>query len=494
MLNTEKRKDTSTIMADSISATSQKPLVVDLDGSLLRSDLLLESGMAFVRQKPLHCYQPLLWLFQGKAALKENLAKAVDLDVSVLPYEPKVIELIKQEKNKGRCIILATASHRVLAEQVAEHLALFDEVLATDKGHNLAADNKRDCLVARYGEFGFDYVGNSTDDLSIWAVAERAWLVNPLKSVVKQTRTYNNIVDVFNTRTDSWRTWLKAMRLHQWLKNFLIFVPLLTAHQLFDSSSLMTILTAFILFGLCASSVYLLNDLLDLADDRHHASKCKRPFASGELPILKGLLVFPVLLTTAFLAAALLLPLQFLGVMLIYYLLTLSYSLLLKRHMAVDVIALAILYTIRIVAGAAALALPLTFWILAFSMFMFLSLALVKRYAELHEAQSRGETEQTRGRGYFPEDTPIIASLGTAAGYISVMVLALYIHDQETVQLYTHANIIWLACPILLFWLTRVWILTYRGQMHDDPVVFAVKDRISWMTGALFLLIFWAAA
>lgn len=473
--------------------SAHKPLVVDLDGTLLRSDLLLESGMAFVRYHPLRSYQPLLWLRKGKAKLKENLAQAVKMDVSVLPYDPAIISFIKQEKAKGRYIVLATASHRILADQVAAHLQLFDEVLATENDHNLAAEHKRDCLLERYGEGGFDYVGNSSDDLCIWAVAERAWLVNPSEKILHQAKAQQNIADVFYTNTASWRTWLQAMRLHQWLKNLLIFVPLLTAHQLLESTSLVTAATAFILFGLCASSVYLLNDLLDLADDRHHTTKCKRPFASGQLPILHGLLFFPALLMVAFLLAAWLVSFQFLLVMLVYYLLTLSYSLVLKRHMAIDVIALAMLYTIRIIAGAAALMLPLTFWILAFSMFIFLSLALVKRYTELNDAVGRGETQQTRGRGYFPDDSLIIASLGSAAGYISVLVLALYIHDQATQQLYAHADLIWLACPVLLFWLTRIWVLAYRGQMHEDPVVFAVKDRVSWLTGVVFLLTFWLA-
>lgn len=250
---------------------------------------------------------------------------------------------------------------------------------------------------------------------------------------------------------------------------------------------------AFFLFGLCASSVYLLNDILDLADDRHHASKRNRPFASGKLSIRDGLIAFPLLLVSAFVLAICFLPWPFVGALAGYYALTLAYSLFLKRYMAVDVIALAMLYTMRIIAGAAALALPLTFWILAFSMFIFLSLALVKRYAELLEARNKGEHEQTRGRGYYPVDLEMISSLGAASGYLSVMVLALYIYDQSTVQLYQYAHIIWLACPLLLFWITRIWMLTHRGAMHEDPVVFASHDRTSLIVGALFLLTFWVA-
>jgi 4-hydroxybenzoate polyprenyltransferase len=278
------------------------------------------------------------------------------------------------------------------------------------------------------------------------------------------------------------------------MKNALIFVPLLAAHQLNQPLQVLNGLLAFLFFGLCASSVYILNDLLDLTDDRHHQSKRNRPFASGRLSIRSGLVLVPLLLLGAFGGAALLLPWQFCAVLGAYYLLTLAYSLSLKRQMTLDVIVLAALYTSRILAGAAAFNLPLTFWILAFSMFMFLSLALVKRYAELREARLKDLKDKTRGRGYYPADLDMIASLGATSGHLAVMVLALYIHEGTTVALYSHPHVIWLACPLLLFWITRVWMLTHRGQMNDDPVVFAIRDRVSQLIGALFALVFWIAA
>jgi 4-hydroxybenzoate polyprenyltransferase len=283
------------------------------------------------------------------------------------------------------------------------------------------------------------------------------------------------------------------LRLHQWVKNALIFVPLFSAHQVTNVELLGRGILAFILFGLCASSVYLLNDLLDLEDDRHHKSKRHRPFASGQLSIKAGLIAFPLLLVIAFAGALLLLPWQFAAALGIYYILTLSYSLALKRQMAVDVIALALLYTIRVIAGVAAFQLPLTFWLLAFSTFMFLSLALAKRYGELRDALVRGRTEKARGRDYDPRDLEMISALGAAAGYQSVIVLALYVRDPHTMALYSRPELIWLACPLLLFWVTRVWMLTHRGHMHDDPVVFAVSDRVSLIVGALFCLVFLAA-
>ncbi|MEE5057916.1 UbiA family prenyltransferase [Pseudomonas alliivorans] len=470
------------------------PLVVDLDGTLLRSDVLFETAMAFIRQYPLQVFKLLLWLLQGKASLKRGLALSVKLDIALLPYDADVIEYIQQARRTGRLIVLATAAHETLATQIARHLNLFDQVWASDGEVNLSAHRKRDLLIDHYGQSGFDYIGNSTDDLCIWATARKAIVANPHAGVQRRAQAQGNVDQVLNAHATSLKDWRKALRLHQWLKNALIFVPLLAAHQIQQSQQVIDGLLAFLFFGLCASSVYVLNDLLDLADDRHHRSKRNRPFASGRLPIKSGLIAVPTLLLLAFGGAAAVLPWQFSAVLGAYYLLTLLYSLYLKRHMAVDVIVLAMLYTTRILAGAAAFHLPLTFWILAFSMFLFLSLALVKRYAELREARVREVEGKTRGRGYYPGDLDMIASLGASSGNLAVMVLALYIHEGATIALYQHPHVIWLACPLLLFWITRIWMLTHRGLMNDDPVVFAIRDRISQGIGALFLLVFWVAA
>lgn len=470
------------------------PLVVDLDGTLIRSDLLIESGLLFVRQQPTRVWAPLLWLASGKAHLKAMLARDCPLDVAGLPYDSRVIALIEEERAKGRQIILATASHRIYAEQVAAHLKLFDRVLATEGEVNLSARRKRDRLVEEFGDKGFDYVGNSGDDLPVWAAAHRAYVANPENGVEAKAKALGNVERVFPSVTKPLKSWIKALRFHQWMKNLLIFVPLLASHKASHGDLLLDGVLAFLFFGLCASSVYVLNDLLDLPDDRHHSTKRNRPFASGALPVQAGLMVFPVLLVAAFAGSFWLLPRQFTVALALYYVMTLAYSLVLKRKMVVDVITLAMLYTIRIIAGTFAFAVSVTFWMLAFSMFIFLSLALVKRYAELHEARSRGKLEQARGRGYYPEDLPMIASLGAASGYMAVMVLALYIQDQNTVMLYRHPKAIWLACPLLLYWISRTWLMTHRGEMHDDPVVFAIKDRISLVVGALFGAIFWFAA
>ena len=471
----------------------ETPLCVDLDGTLLDSDLLVESGLAFVLVNPLRALELLGWLVSGgKVGLKARIANEVNVHVASLPYNKSVLAVIEAEKAKGRLIILVTASHVSYARSIAEHLRIFDRVLGTDDV-NLSSHRKAERLIADYGDMGFDYMGNASVDLPVWKHARKAWVVNASKSVVRQAERQGNVEKVINTRGNSLRAWAKALRFHQWMKNLLVFAPLLAAHQVANFDLLLQGLLAFFVFGLCASSVYVLNDLVDLSDDRYHPTKRNRPFAAGQVSIAAGLAVAPLLLVAAFGSAAWLLPWRFTTTLGCYYLLTLAYSLVLKRVVVVDVIVLGMLYTIRIIAGAFAFAHDLTFWILAFSMFIFLSLALVKRYAELIDARRNGNEAKTRGRGYFPSDLEMLSSLGAASGYLSVMVLALYIQDTKTISMYQHSELIWLTCPLLLFWISRTWMLTHRGEMHDDPVLFAIKDRVSIFVGILFGMVFWFA-
>ncbi|MEX3967956.1 UbiA family prenyltransferase [Paraburkholderia sp. EG286B] len=470
-----------------------RPLVVDLDGTLIRSDVLIESGFAYLKSAPLRFYRPLMWLARGgKPALKAGLAENTNVDVTVLPYDAQVLDWLKAEREAGRPLVLATASHERYANAIADHLGLFDQTFATADGVNLSSQRKRDRLVAEFGEKNFDYAGNSHDDIAVWQSAARAYVVNPASGVERAARKIGNVERVIESRPPALKTWSKSLRLHQWLKNLLIFIPLLAAHKLAYPDLIVAALIAFFAFGLCASSVYLLNDMLDLEDDRHHPTKRKRPLASGALPLTWGLALFPVLLAGAFALTALFLPWRFAAVLLGYYALTLAYSMYLKRQVMVDVVVLAMLYTTRIIAGTAAIGGHLTFWLLAFSMFIFLSLALVKRYAELYSMQARG-LAKTRGRGYVASDLSLISSLGTASGYLSVLVLAMYIQDGNTAHLYRHPQIIWLACPLLLYWVSRTWIIAHRGLMHDDPIVFAARDRVSLAVVALCCLVFWAA-
>ncbi|KVD48539.1 hypothetical protein WS61_06865 [Burkholderia sp. ABCPW 11] len=470
-----------------------RPLVVDLDGTLLRSDVLIESGFSYLKSFPLRFATPLWWLAKGgKVALKSKLATHTELDVGVLPYDSQIVDWLREERANGRPIVLATASHAKYAHAIADHLQLFDEVFATDDQVNLSSHQKRDQLVARFGEDGFDYAGNSRDDIPVWQAAKRAYVVNATAAVKRAAQKTGNVERVFESRPPALKVWAKSLRMHQWLKNLLIFLPLLAGHMLGSPHLVANAVLAFVTFGLCASSVYLLNDLLDLEDDRHHPTKCRRPLASGALPLTWGLVAFPVLLVCAFALALVALPWRFSIVLLGYYALTLAYSAVLKRLVMVDVVVLAMLYTVRIVAGTTAIGAHLTFWLLAFSMFIFLSLALVKRYAELLSMKRRGLT-QSRGRGYVATDLELVSSLGGASGYLSVLVLAMYIQDPKTAQLYSHPQLIWFACPLLLYWISRTWIIAHRGHMHDDPIIFAVRDHVSFIVIALCGLVFWVA-
>ncbi len=472
---------------------SSRPLVVDLDGTLIRSDVLIESGFAFLKSAPQRFYEPLLWLLRGgKPALKSRLAETTNLDVAVLPYDPVVLNWLAEEREAGRSLVLATASHERYAQAIASHLDIFDKTFATNAQINLSSANKRDRLVAEFGEKGFDYAGNSHDDIAVWRSAHRAYVVNPHNGVERAVQKIGNVERVIESRPARVKVWSKSLRLHQWLKNLLIFVPLLAGHMQGSPEQVVAALLAFLAFGCCASSVYLLNDLLDLEDDRHHPVKRKRPLASGALPLGWGLALFPVLLLVSFSIAGALLPLRFTAVLGGYYVLTLAYSAYFKRRVMVDVVVLASLYTTRIIAGSAAIGVQLSFWLLAFSMFIFLSLALVKRYAELHLMKERGLVK-SRGRGYISSDLPLISSLGAASGYLAVLVLALYIQDPKTAMLYRDPQVIWLACPLLLYWVSRTWIITHRGLMHDDPIVFAARDKTSLAVAALCGLVFWLA-
>lgn len=471
------------------SGSKNRTVVVDLDGTLVNTDMLVENLFLFLRLHPLRIFEAIAWLFRGKAYFKRRLADAVVPDVTRLPYNKELLYWLEQQRTAGARLILATASDLRIAHNLAEHLGIFDEVLGTEST-NLSSRNKREALVQRYGERGYEYVGNSVADLALWKAASVIHVANPERGVLAAARKIGKVEMVFENRPAYFRTLTKALRIHQWAKNLLLFVPLLASHRFMEVQLLWNGLLAFIAFGACASSVYLLNDLLDLPDDRQHPTKCSRPLAAGTLPILHALFLIPVLLFGAFLLALWLLPIQFAGVLAAYYILTLAYSLWLKRVVMLDVITLAMLYTVRVIAGCAAMSMVTTFWILAFCMFIFLSLAFVKRYTELYDARQKGKTEQASGRGYFPADLDLLASLGGASGYTSVLVLALYINDAASGTLYRSQEWMWAACPLLLFWLSRVWLLAHRGQMHDDPIVFALHDSVSRWIGAAFVLVF----
>jgi 4-hydroxybenzoate polyprenyltransferase len=465
----------------------QLPLCVDCDGTLLRTDLLHEAVFLLLKQSPLSLLKLPLWLLKGKAHMKLQLAGLVSIDARSLPYHEPLLDHLKREHESGRRLVLATASPRRFAETVADYLGLFDEVLASEPGCNLSGDNKAQRLVENYGEQGFVYAGNSRTDLKVWHHAAGALVVNATNGLLNETRNVCPVVGEFPVEPPRLGNYLRALRLHQWLKNILVFLPLLAAHQIMALPVVASGIKAFIAFGLCASSVYLLNDLLDLPADRAHPRKRRRPFASGVLPISRGAVLIPALLFLAFLISLTLPPL-FLLVLGGYYVTTLAYSVWLKGRVIVDVMTLAILYTFRIIAGAAATDIVPSFWLLAFSMFLFLSLALVKRCSELRD-MLRQNREEASGRGYQIDDLPLLMSLGTASAFMSILVMALYVNSPDVHKLYVFQMALWLVLPLLLFWISRVWMKTHRGEMHDDPVVFAIRDRLSLYVAILVLVV-----
>lgn len=477
--------------AAAASGARTDPIVVDLDGTLIRTDLLQESATLFLARNPLGILQLLLWLTSGRAALKARLAEHCSPDAASLPYNQPLLDWLREQRTQGRRLVLATASHRSLADRVAGHLGLFDEVLATEGAVNLKAARKREALAARFGDHGYEYVGNEEADRAVWAGASRIHVVSASRRFIEDVQSTGTPGRVFDPGRRGFAASLgRALRYYQWVKNALIFVPLLAAHRYGDMAALARALLAFIAFSLTASSVYLLNDLVDVADDRHHARKRNRPFARGDLSLAQGWLLWPALLVLALTLAGSLLSSAFTALLSGYFLLTLAYSFRLKREPMLDVLSLALLLTSRIVAGAVAVMVTLSFWLLAFSMFLFVSLAFMKRFSEIKVAREAGRVGPLRGRGYLKDDLELVSSLGTSAGYVSVMVLALYIQDSRTAQLYQQPQIIWAACPLLLFWLSRAWLIAHRGQMHDDPIIFALKDRTSWLIGAGIVLVF----
>ena len=448
--------------------------------------MLAESALSLIRQNPLNLLRFGVWLLRGRAHLKREIAQRADVDVTLLPYEPRMLDWLRTDA-ATRHRVLCTASDRKFADAVAAHVGGFAEVLASDGVRNLSGENKGDELSRRFGERGFDYVGNEARDLHVWNRARHAIVVNASPALARRAADVSKVERVFERNGGRMRAWVRALRLHQWLKNLLIFLPLLTAHLVLVPDAVLRSALAFFSFCVCASGVYLLNDLLDLDADRRHPRKRLRPFAAGTLPITSGVVAAPLLTLAAF-ALALAISKLFALALAAYYVLTLTYSFGFKRIAMLDTVVLAALYTIRIIAGTAALRIGVSFWLLAFSMFLFLSLAMIKRYTELRALHMAGDS-RSAGRGYAVGDLPLVQSLGGASGYLAVLVLALYINSSASELLYRHPPVLWLLCPLLLYWISRAWLIAHRGNMHDDPVVFALTDRTSRLLLAIAVVI-----
>lgn len=468
----------------------KRPLVVDMDGSLLRTDSLHESAAASLRHPRRILTAVRALLSGGKAAMKRALATP-DVDLSAAPLRPAVQQLISQRHAQGALIVLATGADAALAHQVAARVPI-DEVVASNGKVNMTGTAKATALVERFGEKSFDYIGDSRADLAVWSHAHSTYLATSRARGLPawaRNLTYTGVL-----RDDApprLRTWMRALRVHQSAKNILIFLPLIAAHEFTDTRAILSALGAFVAFSLMAFSVYLVNDTLDLSADRAHPTKRRRPLAAGWISPLAALSV-SALLAVAALVMAMALGAPFLIVLVIYFVTTTAYSFRLKRIAVVDIVVLALLYMIRIVAGAVVTEIPLSFWFTAVTLFLFLSLALVKRYAEAHE--SRAGNGKIVGRGYSGDDVNAILALGSATGVGAVLLSAVYIQSDTVASIYPAPSALWLIIPIAFYWIANLWMKAGRGLMHDDPLVFAFKDRASLIAAVLLVLTFLAAS
>jgi 4-hydroxybenzoate polyprenyltransferase/phosphoserine phosphatase len=477
-------------MDDRTTAPSDIPLIVDLDGTLCKVDTLHEALIQLIARKPIRALQSLLIApTQGRAAFKAAVADHVLPDVGTMPFDDAVMAAISEAKAKGRKVYLATAADHRVADAVAHSLSL-DGVFASKDGINLKGQEKADRLVAAFGKAGFDYIGNDRSDTPVWRMARTALVCGASPRFIQRLKgEFPGLIDL-STRRRKPLTYLSALRPHQWLKNGLIILPALSAHN-FTTGVILAVLMALASFSLAASGVYLVNDMIDLPHDRAHAHKRHRSLAAGRIPLTHAV-VLCALVAVVSLAIALALPAEFMFTLLAYVGASIAYSVYLKRKLMIDVVALAGLYGIRVLAGSAATGIFLSHWLVGFCLFIFLSLALVKRMAEMI-ALPATVSENVKGRGYRREDLQTINGLASASGFVAVLVLALYINSNEVSALYHHPQLLWGICVVLVYWLGRVYVLTGRGEMHQDPVIFAATDRISLLTALVVLIVFLVA-
>lgn len=462
------------------------PFCVDLDGTLLVTDTLYEGIVLLLKKNPLQLLLLPFFLLLGKARLKAEIAKRGDLDVEYLPLNTALVERLGQMKKSGRKLVLATAANHRFAHAIAARLGLFDEVIASDDTNNLL--NKAEILVARYGERGFDYAGNARVDLNVWRHARRAVVVGPSAGLsMRAVERVCVIEDRLPAPSGVMMAFVRGLRPHQWPKNLLLFLPIFAAHRFDDAEVLAPTALGFLAFCILASALYMLNDLLDLSSDRRHPDKKNRPFATGRLPILFGLAIMPVMVGGA-LTLGWWVSIEFLMILCLYAFVSVSYSFSLKNIAILDVVILALLYVLRIISGGIVAEITVSFWLLSFSMFLFFSLAVMKRYAELVSLFQQKKVSMP-GRGYRTSDLDIVREVGVASGFVAVLVLALYINSESVTLAYTYPKNLWALCPLLIYWIGYMWLTACRGRMHHDPVIFTLRDRTSLAVGLAGLVI-----
>ena len=464
----------------SVGATDRPTICVDLDGTLVAADLMWESLLLLLKRAPLAALMVPLWLLRGRAHLKRQIASHAVPDPRTLPYREDVLAYLHRCRSEGRALVMATAADEIHARAIAAHLGIFSDVLASDGRSNLSGLAKATRLTERFGARHFDYLGNDWVDVPSWSAAGRAIVVAGPARLLHYLRRRIHVESVLAPRPSLWGPVARALRPHQWVKNLLVFVPLVGAHRILDTAALTATVFALLAFCLCASGIYVINDLLDIHADRQHPRKRHRPFASGQLSVPAGSAMSAALITASFAVAWVAGSWGLALVLLLYVATTTLYSVRFKREPVTDVFVLAGLYVLRIVGGAVAASIVLTTWLLAFALFLFLSLAFVKRYTEI--AANGGAMP---GRGYTAQDALWMHGVGTSAGYMAVLVLALYVNAPEVSTLYSQPLVLWLLCPVLLYWLSRVWFRAGRALADDDPVVDALRDPATYLIGAI---------
>ena len=470
-----------------VSLRTLRPLCVDLDGTLVKSDTLVDSLLVLLRSRPAKALALPARVLYGKAAFKAYVTDQVSLDVAHLPYNRKLLHYLQAEHGRGRDIYLATGADVRLAERVAAHLGIFAGVLGSDGETNLTGNRKLTRLRRHLPDESFDYIGNDTPDLPLLAHSTEPMIANPSLGLRMRMRSKGiQPSRTFEERAHPLKSFVKAIRIHQWAKNTLIFFPLLLSHDL-RISQLFTAFLAFLCFSLVASATYIVNDLLDIEADRRHRGKRSRPFAAGDLSAVQGFAVIALFLALAAAGAAVL-PSAYSLWLGVYFATTLAYSAYLKRVPLLDVLILSGLYTLRLLAGSAATGTVISHWLAGFSFFLFLSLGIVKRFAELESLRARS-LEVNNGRGYYLTDLEQLRSFGTASAYAAVIIFAIYISGHDVTRLYHSPNRLWAVVPLMLLWLNRVWLLAARGELDEDPVVFAMTDRLSICIGIAVLAI-----
>lgn len=465
-----------------MDAKKNVALVTDLDGTLLRTDSLWEGFYRMLATKPWLLFSIPFWFVSGRSVLKEKLAPFAAAEASSWPYNRDVLDSIQKARKEGRRVCLATAAHKTVARAVENHLSCFDDVLASESGTNLKGEAKAEKLIQRYGEAGFDYIGDSAADLPVWRHCRAAFFVGSRRSRLfsRLSKECDSTI-VIDNDGPGLKTFARVLRTSQWVKNALLFVPLILGRLYTFDNVAMTGLAA-IAFSLTSSAIYVINDLVDLPHDRRHDRKRSRPFASGAAPLWIGL-PLALVLALAGLVASLYLPTGFITTLVWYLGLTILYSIWLKRVIMLDVIILGGFYVLRIIAGTEAIGAPLSNWLLGFACFTFLGLGLIKRATEIPLRSNITEEERVHGRGYLRQDRAILENMSVASGFCSIAILSLYIESLRAAQFYSRPFYLWGLCPIIAFWYGRLLIIAHRGRMTKDPVSFVMSDKTSILCG-----------